>query len=439
MNSEAFPNYYNKTIQPEAEKPPEMFDQGEQKETKSCCGTVFRWIHQILLWLLIITEIILIITANSKNNFQIFIPLGFLGVLYIAYIIQELCTSPISQYLLNKSTDSGMYQKMRIYFSTPPEIAFSCECYHYETRTETSTDSEGNTTTTTVTERVVTYREKLIFPYYSGRDVSGLFYLNCDKDNIRKKKYLKLELLVEVNFADALSCMDYENEKNIFIERNKNKDSEFDFYELKTIPGMQNLNLIKIGESESCIANCCCFALFTFLTLAEIYKLYFNSICVYQKFKIRKLISTRYNITEQEFEEKYEKLNPQMNLIQQTYFFEPNEYNYLNNDFQVNLPTEEELQNSEQFKDKVPEYEISTGYGNYQPGVIIDKPGYDNSINPAPIALAQNLDDYNTLEPNLIDENDNDINNEKGVDLPVIHLNEGFNKTNQGYIPPNNK
>ena len=233
--------------------------------------------------------------------------------------------------------------------------------------------------------------------------------------------------------------MDYENEKNIFIERNKNKDSEFDFYELKTIPGMQNLNLIKIGESESCIANCCCFALFTFLTLAEIYKLYFNSICVYQKFKIRKLISTRYNITEQEFEEKYEKLNPQMNLIQQTYFFEPNEYNYLNNDFQVNLPTEEELQNSEQFKDKVPEYEISTGYGNYQPGVIIDKPGYDNSINPAPIALAQNLDDYNTLEPNLIDEDDNDINNEKGVDLPTIHLNEGFNKTNQGYIPPNNK
>ena len=418
-------NHHIPIIQTPNQKPPEMFDQGEQKESKNCCCSVFHWIHQILLWGLIATEIALILTSNGKDNFYIFPPLGILVFLYISYIFVELCASPVSIYLRNKSSDNGMYEKMRIYFSTPPEVGFYCECYHYESRTVTSTDSEGNTTTTTVTERVVTYSEKLDFPYYSGRDVSGLFYLNCDKGIVEKKKYLKLELFVEVNFADPISCMDYEYAKNIFIERNKYKDSYFDFNEIKNIPGMKKLNLIKLGETESCIANCCCFVLFTFLTLAEIYKLYFNSLCVYQKFKIRKLVSTRYDITQPEFEEKYEKLNPQMNLIQRTYFFEPNEYNYLNNNFQVNLPTEEELQNSEQFKSKVPEYEISTGDGQYQPGVIIDKPGFDNA---APIILAQNYYNYNTLQYNTLNNNNN------GIDLPEIKLKEDSNIiTNQGY------
>ena len=423
-------NYYNPIISKnETTKPQEMFDQGEQIEKRNKCFMVFQWIHQILLWVLFIFGIIYVIIIDEEYKFAAIPILMVYFMLYINYIILELRFSNILQYLRNKNTDEGIYQKMRMYFSTKPELSFYCECYHYESHTETTTDSDGNTTTTTVTEKVITYSETLPFPYYSGRDVSGLFYLNCDKGIVEKKKYLKLELLVEVNFADAISYMDYEYAKNEFVGRNQNKDSHFYFTELKIIPGMKNLNLIKLGESESCLANCCCFVLFTLLTLAEIYKLYFNSICVYQKYKIRKLVSTRYDITQPEFDDKYQKLNPQINLIQHTYFFEPNEYNYLNNDYQANLPTEEELQNSEKYKDKIPEYEISTGDGIYQPGVIIDKPGsgYDN--NPSPIALAQNIgNEYNLLEQNI--ENNNDVNNNNGVDLTEIKLND------QGYIPP---
>ena len=43
--------------------------------------------------------------------------------------------------------------------------------------------------------------------------------------------------------------------------------------------------------------------LFTFLTLAEPYKLYFNSIYFYQKYKIRKFESARYDLSQPEFDE----------------------------------------------------------------------------------------------------------------------------------------
>ena len=237
---------------------------------------------------------------------------------------------------------------------------------------------------------------------------------------IEKKKYLKLELLVDVNFADEVSYMDYENVKNNLIERNKHRDKEIKCHEINIIPGMKNLNLIKIGKSGTCCANCCCFVLFTLLTLAEPYKLYFNSLCFYQKYKIRKLVSTRYDLAQPEFEEKYQKLNPQINLIKRSYSFEPNEYNYLNKDYQVKLPTQEEIKNAEQYKNKIPEYKVSTE------GDIIDNPetGYDNNNNPAPIILKENnIDEYNILET---DDNDNDndkINNINSVELPKIKKN----------------
>ena len=99
-------------------------------------------------------------------------------------------------------------------FQTPPEINFHCECYHMVTRIHTSVDKDGHVNTYTTTEKVVTYREIYKLPYYSARDVSGLFYLNCERANIEKKYYIKLELKEEINFADAISLYDYEKEKS---------------------------------------------------------------------------------------------------------------------------------------------------------------------------------------------------------------------------------
>ena len=73
----------------------------------------------------------------------------------------------------------------------------------------------------------------------------------------------------------------YENVKNNLIERNKHRDKQINCHEIQIIPGIENLNLIKAWESGSCWANCYCFMLFTLLTLAGPYKLYFNLIYFY--------------------------------------------------------------------------------------------------------------------------------------------------------------
>ena len=149
----------------------------EQAEKNSnCCFHSFCWFFQISIWVLLIATIIIV--SLGYRYYVITCPI--LGVFYFIYFILEMC-SPTSKYLCNKSSDVGMNQKMVGLFRTPPQIKFYGESYHYETRTYTSTDSDGNTTTETRTEKVVTHSETYFMPYYSVRDVSGLFYLNCDK------------------------------------------------------------------------------------------------------------------------------------------------------------------------------------------------------------------------------------------------------------------
>ena len=192
---------------------------------------------------------------------------------------------------------------MGYYFRTPPIIRFYGECYHYEISHETYTDSEGNDRHYTTEVKVVTYSENYDLPYYSERDVSGLLYLNCEEAYISKKHYIKLELLEEINFADAISYSDYEREKSYFKNRLRLRDVYFDFSETRFIPGMEHLNLVKLEEKEPCMGNYFFFFISTILMIAEIYKIYFNSLCVYQKFKVRKIVSTRYDLNQQVYQE----------------------------------------------------------------------------------------------------------------------------------------
>ena len=365
---------------------------------------------QISVWGLIIATVILVCLHDKAY----IITSPILGVFYLVYFILELC-SPTSTYLCNKNSDEGMNQKMIRFFRTPPQIKFYGECYHFETRTETSTDSDGNTTTRTVTEKVVTHSETYYLPYYSVRDVSGLFYLNCGKALLENKCYIKLQLRQEINFADVISIMDYENEKTSFNNRNIGRDMYYSFYESRYIPGLTPHNLVRIGQKEPCSVNFCFLLLSTFLTFAEFYKAYVNSFCIEQKFKIRKIVSTRYNLNQPIYDEKYAALTPQINLISNVYKYEPKDYNYLNDNYQVNLPTEEEIKRSTIYENQVHEYQVSKEDGD-QPGVIID--------NPAPAVT------YTTQgNPNL-------ISNQINQNMNINTINTVNNSTY--YVPPNN-
>ena len=74
---------------------------------------------------------------------------------------------------------------------------------------------------------------------------------------------------------------------------------------------------------------------------------------------IRKLISTRYDLNSDKFNKQYENIIPRINLIKSHIDFDSNQYNYLNKDIDINLPTKEEIEDAQKkFKDKVPVYEI---------------------------------------------------------------------------------
>ena len=271
-----------------------------------------------------------------------------------------------------------MYDKMGQLFQTPPEIMFHCECYHYETEYYTVRTVDGYSTRSR-TIKVTTYTENFAMPYYSARDVSGLFYLNCEEAHVKQKPYIQLELLTEVNFADPISYMDYMAYKDDFWRRNRFRDAYFDYCETRTVPGLTQYNLIKIGDHEPCIVNFFWFIIFTIISFAEIYKIIFKSFCIYQDFRIRKLVSTRYNLNLDMNAVKYEPLIPRVDLVAQQFTYEPTKYNYVNPNVHVNLPGEEELRQAEQYKDKIPDYKVSSGNGQFHAGVIIDKPEYSSS------------------------------------------------------------
>ena len=92
--------------------------------------------------------------------------------------------------------------------------------------------------------------------------------------------------------------MDYHNEFEKFYGRNRYKDVYFEFKEQRLIPGMIHHNLIKLGVNDPFLLNYF-FILSTLLSYSEIYKLYFNYLCIFQRFKVRKLISTRYDLINQ--------------------------------------------------------------------------------------------------------------------------------------------
>lgn len=164
--------------------------------------------------------------------------------------------------------------------------------------------------------------------------------------------------------------------------------------------------------------------------------MYVDSLSVYQKFKVRKLVSTRYDLNQP----VYQTFVPQLNLISNQYTYEQNYYNYVNNSYDLQLPTEEELEQAKQYQNRVPDYQLS-GAGE-QSGVIMDNPGY-SSYNPneAPAEFAAVAGDV-ALGQDQINANGGPPT---GFDQPGFQFNiapptqegQGYSSAQQGYAPPN--
>ena len=372
--------------------PQNQNDYYQNKKKNSPCptlniGKILCWFFTFTTWISLLISIYFYnLEYKHDNSSACYI---VLIISYLIYIILEFCSST-SKYLRNKKTGQEMYSTMGTFFRSPPSIIFDCQCYHYEIVHYSTRDSKGNEHYHTRHDKVVTYSESYSMPFYSARDVSGLFYLNCDEALVKKKLYIKLELQEEINFADEISYMDYEYYKEEFWKRNRFRDVYMDFNETRKVPGLVHHNLIKIGQKEPWFVSFGWFMITTLLTVCEFYKLYINTLFVYQEFKIRKILSTRYNLNAPINDTKYSQLIPQLNLITDQYQYEPDSYNYINPESQLDLPTKEELELANKYKDKIPNYQISSGNEQNKEGVILDNPDYSNyNNNEAPLLFKQ--------------------------------------------------
>lgn len=310
---------------------------------KNYIFNILSWLFQILVWFFL-AGIIRNYSLDASNASKLAFLILFL-IFYVVYLIFEFLSKE-AKFLRTKKSDKDIFQKMGTYYKTFPAFEITCECFHYES----ATAQPGSY------HKRVSYKEVFKFPYYSERDVSGLLILDCDSENIKDKYYVQLELIEELNFADSISYMDYEEAKKKFIEKNKNKDNSFNYFETKYIPGLEKENLIRITDKEPCSANFKCFVFFTIILLGEFYKLFFNHLCILQTYKIRKIISTRYDLNQPE----YQELVPKIDIITKKYNYESEYYNYINNEFLLNKPTEEELTRAKSLKFNAPKYKISS-------------------------------------------------------------------------------
>ena len=297
-------------------------------------------ICQLLLWFFIL------FTIANPNLFPI------LFLVYFIYIIIELASNT-SRFLLNKKSTNSIYDKLKTIFSTPPNIKLSCECFHYERHLEERRDKNGNIITEEVERKNITYSGSEYFPYYSFRDISGLFKIDLNSDIFKNKNYIQLHLDTIISFADAISYSDYQAFKNNFIYQNNHRDQRMDFREDFCIPNMSKINLIKIKETEPIYVNFFIFCLCVVFTMGLPYELLLDNISIVGKFQIKKIISTRYNLNSIENNNIYGMSVPSIKLGKNEFNFIPEDYGNYNENMEVNLPTLEEIEKAKEFENKI--------------------------------------------------------------------------------------
>ena len=189
-------------------------NEGEQQKDnrcKSCCYHFWCWFFQIGVWGFLIASIILF----YYDHFLYIATFLFFGLFYIIYITLECC-SETEKFLSHKNIKENLKEILTKYITTAPIINFHGRSYHILIITTTKVDENGRIKTTTKREEITSHNDYYNMPFYSSRDVSGLFQLNCNKDEAKKKCYIKLELSEEINLADSISYIDLEREKTNF-------------------------------------------------------------------------------------------------------------------------------------------------------------------------------------------------------------------------------
>ena len=332
----------------------------------------FCWFFSIVVWALI--GLIVYYNLYEENEIRLKKCVISLIFYYLVYLILQYY-SPTFKFLINKEEEKTFNEKMGEIFHMKPEVLLKIYEYHYDAKYYAYIDEDGYRVSGQGITKINTGDYSNSMNYKSFRDVSGLLVLNCGKSKNIRKAYVQLEIKLEINFADTISYADYEKEKSDFYSRNKHSDKYTQLNEEITVKGLKRHYLLKIIDKEPCTINIYFFIFFTIITLAQFYKIYLGTFCIHKKFTIRKIISTRYDLSDPEYGQNYEPMNPQISINNLKFGYEPNKYIYTNSFYNPEIPSQYELKNAKKFENKIPNYQIYKGING---AIVKDNPNFKN-------------------------------------------------------------
>lgn len=306
----------------------------------------------VIYWIIQVVAIVSVVFfIATKETICIF----FYIICFIAQMLH-----PSFYYLLNRHQELSIYEKMKQIFSSIPTITFHCECFHTEVIIEkTKNKKDSKKSETRRTQRVTTFRDNRQFMYYSVKDISGLFKLDIPSAYMNQKPFIKLYLDKEINFAEPISFADYKCQKEKFWSEHRMRDQQIEVTETRDIPNFSNYNLVKTGFSEPKYIGVFWYILFSIIPVTQLYRNYFDSLCFEQKFTIRKILSTRYNLNEAEYALKYNAFNPSLSLGNQKYYYDNQSTGYVFENVEVNYPSLEEINAANrEYEKNIPQYNI---------------------------------------------------------------------------------
>jgi len=242
-------------------------------------------------------------------------------ITYFIYICLEVASFTF-KYFEDFDYNATIKNKMDYWIKLKPNISIEWDCYHYETRTYTDTDSDGREYTKTEEEKISSDHGTYKFNYFSCRDISGKFTLESDSC---LNSYILLNITSSVEFADEETIADYNKE----LERIKSyssKDDHFNLKEIKTIYCLSENQILLTNKCCCCFLNKCIFMFFTLIGLGEIYKIFFYCMGSVKYFTVKKAISTRKDLGDNEYSEKYYMQNPSIESPYGNTFYEPNSF-----------------------------------------------------------------------------------------------------------------
>ena len=325
----------------------------------------------------------------------------FGAIFYVVYFILELC-SPIAKILRKNILDKDLLEIMMLIFAAQPYIHLFCESFNYKFVEHEYTNKHGKTRTETRMEREDYYTRSEDFLIYSYRDISGPFILNIDEENLKKKVFIKLDLQIEINFIDTISCYDLSQFRYNIYKKRHIFTKEFEVKVSRLLGGFPKYidgKYIPINKNIPKFVNFNWYLLFTFLTLGQFYKIYFFSLCHYQTFTTKKVISTRYDLSNDESNAKFDRYNPKINLITKQIDLEPNSYIFIVKERERPLPTELELKFAENYEKDIKKFDVIV---NEDKNNVIQEKDNLETIKLTETGESENIDEVNGIKIPLI-------------------------------------